>query len=236
MNAHYLTNLLKILDAATCITKDKKKGFSMSHFIQLNKMIKLLTDDLQDFERQFWEKENGEPEMINIWVNPVPAYHQYNFYLEVEVQGENTWTSKWHDYFCKLFQCKLNSIRKEVIKTANNYGDGFKEKWIYTYEPNTWKNYNDLRYDDLAVVEFQRHNSWETVRLDLTINNDFTDSMCVSTSFYDALKEASPNNTSLTVTEEVYERLHDSVRNDRETGFVQFLSIGDRVRFKKWKR
>jgi len=208
----------------------------VDYFLQLNDSIRKLHRETQEFERKFWESHNGEPEMINIWIEPYPAYHGYNFYLQVEVKGCNSWTNKWHKTFCKVFECKLKSIRKEATKKGNNYGDGFKEKWIYTYEPNTWKNYNDLRYDDMAVVEFQRHNSWETVRLDLTINNDFTDSMCVSSSFYDALKDCSPNNTSLTVTEEVYEQLHDSVRNDRETGFVQFISIGDRIRFKKWKR
>ena len=208
----------------------------VDYFLQLNDSIRQLHSEIQDFEVKFWEAENGEPNMIHIWIEPYPAYHGYNFYLQVEVEGENNWSSKWHETFCNQFKCKLKNIRKEAVKTRNNYGDGFKEKWIYTYEPNTWKNYNDLRYDDMAVVDFQRHNSWETVRLDLTINNDFTDRMCVSTSFYDALKECSPNNTSLTVTDGVYERLQDSVRNDRETGFVQFLSIGDRLRFKKWKR
>ena len=222
------------MDAALCTVKGEKT--MVDYFLQLNDSIRKLHREIREFEMKFWESYNGEPGMINIWIEPYPAYHGYNFYLQVEVQGCNTWTSNWHKTFCKVFECKLKSICKEATKKGNNYGDGFKEKWIYTYEPNTWKNYNDLRYDDMAVVEFQRHNSWETVRLDLTINNDFTDSMCVSSSFYDALKDCSPNNTSLTVTEEVYERLHDSVRNDRETGFVQFISIGDRIRFKKWKR
>jgi len=207
-----------------------------NNFIQLNDAIRLLHDDLQNFEMKFWREENGEPEMINIFVTALAAYHGYNFYLDVEVMGENTWTKKWHDLFCKTFECKLCSIKKESLKTMNNYGDGFQEKWIYTYKPSTWSDFFDLDYDDMAVVEFKRECSLETVRLNLTINNDFTDSICVSSSFYDALKENSPNNTSLTVTEEVYKKLTEAVRNDRETGFIQFVSIGDRIRFKKWKR
>ncbi|WP_296882229.1 hypothetical protein [uncultured Methanobrevibacter sp.] len=208
----------------------------VNHFIQLNDAIRLLHDDLKKFERKFWETENGEPGMINIWVKSLPAFHDYNFYLEVEIMGENSWTSKWHDLFCKTFECKLDYIKKQSLKTENNYGDGFQEKWIYTYKPASWVDFHDLRYDDMGVVEFKRSCSMETVRLNLTINNDFTDSICVSSSFYDALKENSPNNTSLTVTEKVYEKLVEAVRNDRETGFIQFVSIGDRIRFKKWKR
>ena len=207
-----------------------------NNFIQLNDAIILLHDDLQKFEMKFWREENGEPEMINIYIEAFPAYHGYNFYLQVEVYGENTWSSKWHDLFCKTFECKLESIKKVSTKRENNYGDGFKEKWIYTYEPASWSDFHDLHYDDMSVVEFTRSCSFETVRLDLTINNDFTDNMCVSSSFYDALKENSPNNTSLTVTEKVYEKLSEAVRNDRETGFIQFVSIGDRIRFKKYRR
>lgn len=207
-----------------------------NYFTQLNDSIRSLHEETLHFKKRFWEEEDGEPEMINIYIEAFPAYHGYNFYLQVEVYGENTWSSKWHDLFCKTFECKLESIKKVSTKRENNYGDGFKEKWIYEYKPANWSDYSNLHYDDLAVVEFKGNNSFETVRLDLTINHDFTDSMHVSPSFYDALKENSPNNTSLTVTEKVHEKLLESVRNDRETGFVQLLSVGDRIRFKKWKR
>ena len=207
-----------------------------NYFIELNSAINELHRQVQEFERKFWNEEDGEPEMICIEVIAVPAYSFYNFYLEVEVTGENNWTRKWHEQFCKTFGCKLKSIKKESIKTENNYADGFGECWIYTYEPVSWPDYRDLQYDDMMVVEFKRDCNWETVRLDLTINNDFTDSMCVSRSFYDALKEVSPNNSSLIVTEEVYKYLVESARNDRESGFIQFVSVGDKIRFKKWKR
>ena len=203
---------------------------------QLNSNIRALDEELSDFEVMFIREENGEVEMIEIYIEPQPAYHGHNFYIEVNVNGENTWTRKWHDRFCKQFDCILDNIRKESIKTSNNYGDGFKEKWTYTYKPLEWKGFQDMHYDDLAVVDFRREYSWETVRLDMSLNRDYVDSLCVSSSFYTALKECSPNNTTVMLTEENYNKLHEAARNDRETGFIQFASVGDMLRFKKWKR
>ena len=203
----------------------------------LNDLIRKLHDEVQSFEHEFWNAIDAEPTCICITIQARAAYHGYNFYLEVEIPGENSWTREWHDKFCKKFNVVLDCIQKRSVKTENNYGDGFNEKWIYIYKPAGWKDYRNLEYDDMKVVEFKSTGKMNTLWLDVTIREHcFTDTLPCTVKFYNALKDCSPNNSHVRITREVHQKLSEAAIGDREKGLMELLAIDDVIKFKKHRR